>query len=273
MSRLSRAAGHRTSTRVPILFDMKLRAQRRDRAARSGPELFLYKRAFDDCLERIGLVDRRFEHALLIGCPDASWPQRLGEFAERVDVRDPGPLLAAAAGGEALVEDEWNPPVQAYDLVLAIGTLDTVNDLQQALKSIFVAMRLGGLFIGAISGGDTLPQLRSAMRVADFVTGAATPHVHPRIEASALAPLLAQAGFVMPVVDIDRVSVSYRSFDRLVADLRAMGATNILQARSRRALSRQALAGAAAAFAEAGYGSTTLEIFELLHFVAWTPKG
>jgi len=273
MSRLSRDTGHRTSTCVPILFDMKLRVQRRDRAARSGPELFLYERAFADCLERIGLVDRRFEHALLIGCPDASWPQRLGEVAQRVDVRDPGPLFATAADGEALVEDEWNPSAGAYDLVLAIGTLDTVNDLQHALRSIFQTIRAGGLLMGAISGGETLPQLRSAMRVADFVSGAASPHVHPRIEASALAPLLAQAGFVMPVVDIDRVPVSYRSFERLVTDLRAMGATNILQARSRRALSRQALAGAAAAFAEAGDGSTTVEMFEIIHFAAWTPKG
>ena len=45
--------------------------------------------------------------------------------------------------------------------------------------------------IGAISGGDTLPLLRAAMRAADTPAGAASPHVHPRIEAAALAPLLA----------------------------------------------------------------------------------
>jgi NADH dehydrogenase [ubiquinone] 1 alpha subcomplex assembly factor 5 len=273
MSRLSLETGHRTSTRVPTLFDMTLRGQRRDRAARSGPELFLFERTFEDCLERIALLDRRFDAALLLGCQDAGWPTRLGKIAGLVDVRDPSPLFAGAAGGQPVIEDQWDPPAQAYDLVLAIGTLDTVNDLPHALRSIFAAMRPGGLVIGAVSGGDTLPQLRSAMRVADFVSGGASPHVHPRIEASALAPLLAQADFVMPVVDVDRVQAFYPSFGRLVADLRAMGATNILEARSRRALSKQALTAAAIAFAEAGDGTTTLETFEILHFAAWTPKG
>jgi hypothetical protein len=97
------------------------------------------------------------------------------------------------------------------------------------------------------------------------------PHVHPRIEASALAPLLAAAGFTSPVVDVDRAQVSYRSFGRLVADLRAMAATSILRARSRKPLSREALAAAAAAFSAAGDGERTTETFEILHFAAWTP--
>lgn len=252
---------------------MELRRQRRDRAFRIGPELFLLERAFDDCLERIALLDRHFESALLLGCPEPGWPERLQTITGKVDIRDPGHLFAEAASGEVLVEDEWNPPARTYDLVLAIGTLDTVNDLPGALRSIFAAMRPGGLFIGALSGGDTLPQLRSAMRVADFVAGAATPHVHPRIEAAALAPLLSHAGFVMPVIDVDRVSVSYPSFGRLVGDLRAMGATNILRSRSKRILPRAALPAAALAFAEAGDGTSTTETFEILHFAAWTKQG
>lgn len=255
------------------LFDMELRVQRRDRAARMGAELFLFERVFEDCLERIHLLDRRFESALLLGCPDAGWPRRLGKIAAKVDACDPAPLFAKATRGETIIEDEWDSPDEAYDLVLAIGTLDTVNDLPRALMSIRRAMRPGSLFIGAVSGGETLPQLRSAMRVADFVSGAASPHVHPRIEASAVAPLLSQAGFVMPVVDVDRVQVSYPSLTRLVADLRAMGATNILRERPRKSVSRQAQAAAALAFEHAGDGATTLETLEILHFAAWTAEG
>jgi NADH dehydrogenase [ubiquinone] 1 alpha subcomplex assembly factor 5 len=71
---------------VPDLFDMKLRALRRDRAARLGPELFLLDQLFDDCLERLALVPRRFELALLLGCPDANWPDRLRQVAAQVDM-------------------------------------------------------------------------------------------------------------------------------------------------------------------------------------------
>lgn len=255
---------------MSILFDMELRAQRRDRAARLGAELFLFERAFEDCLERIALVQRRFEKGLLIGCPDPDWPGRLRMLAAHVDVLDPGSLFAQAADGRQVVEDRWEAE-PAFDLILAIGTFDTVNDLARALRSIRQSMRPDALLIGAISGGETLPQLRSAMRAADQVSGQASPHVHPRIEASALSPLLSSAGFTMPVVDVDRAQVSYRSLARLVSDLRRMGATNVLSARSRSPLSKQALAAAADAFAAAGDGQRTVEIFEILHFAAWTP--
>jgi len=254
----------------PELFDMELRALRRDRAARTGPELFLLERAFADCLDRIALLHRGFENALLIGCPDANWPERLGDLVKDVTSCDPGALFAAEVDGRTIIEDAWDPPSGAYDLVLALGTLDSVNDLPVALRLIRHAMRADALLIGAFSGGDTLPQLRSAMRAADALTGTAAPHVHPRIEAAALAPLLADAGFSNPVVDIDRVPVSYRSLDRLIADLRSMAATNVLRSRPR-FIGKAGRAAAAASFVQAGDGSRTTEIFELIHFAAWTP--
>jgi NADH dehydrogenase [ubiquinone] 1 alpha subcomplex assembly factor 5 len=271
MTSLSRDARHRTSARVSALFDMKVRALRRDRAARIGPELFLLDRVFDDCLERIALVQRQFGRALLIGCPDPSWPQQLRAAACEVDVRDPGPSFAAAAGGEAIVEDCWMPDAESYDLVLSVGTLDSVNDLPLAFQLIRHSMRNDGLFIGAMSGGETLPRLRSAMRAADGVSGIAAPHVHPRVEAAALSPLLTEAGFITPVVDVDRVHVSYASLGRLVSDLRAMAATNFLCSRPS-LLSRAARDAAFQSFGRAGNGERTIETFEILHFAGWTPK-
>jgi hypothetical protein len=253
------------------LFDPKLRAVRRDRACRQGVEMFLYERAFADCLERVELVRRRFRSCLLVGCPDREWPERLRPVAEQVDAVDPGALFANAA--EARQADETDLPSAPgrHDLCVAVGTLDTVNDLPRALLAIRRALAPGSLFIGALSGGETLPQLRSAMRAADTVQGSAAPHVHPRIEAASLAPLLVAAGFVNPVVDVDRVPVSYSSLSNLVRDLRRMGATNILVQRSHRPLGRAARQAALDAFAGAGDGTRTIETFELLHFAAWTP--
>jgi NADH dehydrogenase [ubiquinone] 1 alpha subcomplex assembly factor 5 len=255
---------------MQALFDMKLRALRRDRAVRNGPELFLHERAFDDCLERLALVQRRFDRALLIGCPDAAWPDRLSKHADRIDVRDPGPLFANLAGGAVLIEDEWEPPARSYDLVLAIGTLDTVNDLAFALRLIRNAMQADGLLLGAMSGGETLPRLRAAMRAADAVSGAAAPHVHPRIEAAALAPLLSSAGFVHPVVDVDRVPVSYPGLAKLVGDLRSMGATNLLNSRPH-FIRRAAFDAAVKSFASGAPTGRSVETFEILHFAGWTP--
>jgi len=248
------------------LFDQTLRAARRDRAAAVGPELFLLERAFADCLERLAMMERRFDRALLIGCPDRHWPARLQEFAGAVDVVDPGARFASAASGRTRLQDPAAPAT--YDLVVAIGTLDTDDDLPVALRSIHQTMRADGLVIGAMSGGDTLPQLRTAMRAADQASGVASAHVHPRIEASALAPLLEIAGFVAPVVDVDRVMVRYPSLMKLVDDLRRMAATNILDARSRQPLSRSAYFAAVEAFIAAGDGERTTETLEILHFAA-----
>lgn len=252
------------------LFDMKLRAQRRDRAARTGPENFLFERAFDDCLDRLQLVQRRFDRALLIGCPDPNWPTRLADRADAVDVVDPGPLFANEASGTTLMEDAWEPPAQHYDLVLAIGTLDTVNHLPLALRIVRHALGKGGLFLGAFSGGETLPRLRAAMRAADGISGIAAPHVHPRIEAAALSPLLEDAGFVRPVVDVDRVTVSYKRLDKLIGDLRRMGATNVLHGRPR-FMSRSALKAAKQSFESGQEEGKTIEILEILHVAAWAP--
>ena len=153
---------------MPQLFDIELRTLRRDRAARIGPELFVLERAFADCLDRLALMQRRFDRGLLIGCPDPDWPTRLREFVNDVEVRDPGRLFADAAAGDTIVEDDWTPASDDYDLVLAIGTLDTVNDLPRALTSVFRSLHKESLFLGVVWGGDTLPKLRAAMRVADL---------------------------------------------------------------------------------------------------------
>ena len=109
------------------------------------------------------------------------------------------------------------------------------------------------------------------MRAADVVMGAAAPHVHPRIEPASLAQLLLSAGFAMPVVDVDGVSVGYRGLLQLVADLRAMGATNVLRQRPKTPLNRAALGAAERDFASGAQDGRTVETFEILHFAAWSP--
>jgi hypothetical protein len=252
------------------LFDMSLRAARRDRAFRHGPALFLHDRAFHDIIERIALVRRRFRSALQIGCPNPAWPKQLEQIADEVSVVDPGREFAGAVSGRRLVEDEERLE-GAFELCVTVGTLDTVNKLPLALANIRAAMLPDALLIGAISGGNTLPRLRAAMRDADAVMSGASPRTHPRIDGPSLGGLLTEVGFVMPVVDVDKVSVNYSSFRQLVGDLRAMGATNILNDRSKLPLSRQALAAAESNFNPPDRSSRTTEVFEILHFAAWTP--
>ena len=70
-------------------------------------------------------------------------------------------------------------------------------------------------------------------------------------------------------MDVDRVQVSYRSLYRLVSDLRAMAATNVLSARGP-VLTRPQRDAAERAFGDAATDGRTIETFELLHFAAFT---
>jgi SAM-dependent methyltransferase len=251
------------------LFDRKLRALRRDRAAAMGPELFLLDRAFDDCLDRLRAIAPKVEKALLIGCPSASWPDRLGELADEVDIVDPGPAFACQAGGTSVEEDRFDFGEGSYDLCVAVGTLDTVNGLPLALHMIHRSLRTNGLLVGAIAGGNSLPALRTALIEGDRISGRAAPRTHPRIEPASLAGLLTAAGFAMPVVDVDRVSLRYSALADLVRDLRAMGATGVLAERPP-PLSKAAARRAAEVFGRAGSGGRTEEQVEILHFLGWS---
>nr|WP_294849872.1 SAM-dependent methyltransferase [uncultured Sphingomonas sp.] len=251
------------------LFDRNRRRLARNRAARIGPELFLLGRAFDDCLGRIAAIRRRFTRALLIGSPDPVWPQRLSDLVDAVDVVDPGTLFAEASGGRPGDEDRFDFGENQYDLVVAVGTLDTVNELPLALQLIRRAMVVDACLIGAIAGGDTLPALRAAMMEVDRAGGFAAARVHPRIDGPTLAGLLTAAGFVTPVIDVDRVTLRYPNLDRLVNDLRAMGANSLLTRRPP-PFGKSELAAARAAFVAMGDGEKTTENVEILHFLGWT---
>ena len=252
------------------LFDRRLRALRRDRAARQGGDMFLLERAYGDCLDRLGGIARRFETALLIGCPSPDWPQRLGAYANRVEVVDPGACFAAAAGGSPIDEDRHDFAGAKFDLCVAVGTLDTVNELGPALHNIRRALRPDAPLIGAFVGGNSLPALRAALIEADRASGRAVARTHPRIEAPTFAGLLASAGFTMPVVDIDRVRLRYRTLADLVRDLRAIAATAVLADRPP-PLSKSVAQNAARAFADAGDGDRTEEVIDLVHFIGWSP--
>ena len=251
------------------LFDRKLRALRRDRAARSGADPFLLERAFDECVDRLHAIVRRVDRVLLIGCPSSGWPDRLREFASEIDVVDPGPLFARRSDGVTADEDRHDFGENRYGLCVAVGTLDTVNELPLALQLIRRAMVPNAPLIGAIAGGNSLPRLRAALIEADRATGRAVARTHPRIEPSSLAGLLIAAGFTMPVVDIDRIRLRYGSLAGLVRDLRGMAATGIMADRPP-PLSKSAAQRASEAFEQAGTDGRTEEFLEILHFLGWS---
>ncbi len=251
-------------------FDRRLRRLRRDRAiGRFAEADYLHRLAADELIERLGFVKRDFRRALDLGCAGGYLTRRLRERGLDVTPCDSGFGFARAASGVQADEDRLPFADGAFDLIVSVGALDGVNDLPGALILIRRALKPDGLFLGAFAGAGSLGRLKRAMLAADSVEGGAAPRVHPQIDVRAAGDLLTRAGFTLPVVDAQPVDVRFSSFMHLVRDLRAMGSTNLLAARSR-PLGRHGLAAAIADF-ETTQDKTT-ERFEILHLLGWSPS-
>jgi NADH dehydrogenase [ubiquinone] 1 alpha subcomplex assembly factor 5 len=255
------------------LFDRRLRRLRRDRAAAAGGAADdLLRHAGDELIERLDSVRREFRRALLLGAGDPTLRDRLRERGLEVVAADAGTRFAQ--DGVQCDEDRLPFADGAFDLVVCVGVLDSVNDLPGALTLVRRMLRPDGLFLAAFAGAGSLPRLRRAMQAAEEHEGlAASPRIHPQIDLRAAGDLLLRAGFTLPVVDAETLTVRYGTLAALVRDLRALGAANVLAERSKRPLGRIGFAAAAAGFAaQAESDGKTAERFEIVYMTGWSPS-
>ena len=231
-------------------LDPRRQAAKRERAKRRGGDLFLYRRAFAECAERIGLLAEPPRRVRIATAPGLEWTAR------------------ASGTGEARVVPLERFEPRSADLIIAVGLLDQVEDPALAAFILGQALEPGGHLIGAALGAGSLERLRSAILDAERSVGRAVQRFHPLLDAPSLAGLLSAAGLKDAVLDVDRVEVRYRSLDRLVGDLRDMGCASSLAGQIP-ALSRPLLGQVREKFSSGPDGGA--ERFDLLHFSAVSP--
>lgn len=248
------------------IFDRAARRQRRDRAA-PGFAAFGFLRAamIEGITERLASVTRGFADMLDLGCFDGALPVPAGARVTRCDA---GAIFAARANGVCAEEDRLPFPAELFDLIVSAGVLDSVSDVPGALTLARRALRPDGLFLAAFCGGGTLGTLRDVLREAEKERPAA--RIHPQIDVRSAGDLLLRAGFTLPVADVEPLTVRYRGLAGLLRDLRGMGATNVLRART--PLRRDTLTRAAAMFeARADVDGKTAERFDIVYLTGWAP--
>ncbi|EQB31704.1 class I SAM-dependent methyltransferase [Sphingobium ummariense] len=255
---------------TPDIFDRALRARRRDRMmTQFADHAFLYHTMLEELLDRLADVQRDLPEVLVIGCPDDSARAALEATGRRVACADPGFLAARAQGGVQADEDALPFADDSFDLVLACGTLESVNDLPGALILMRRVLRPDGLMLAGFTGAGTLPRLRAALMAGEGDRPG--QHIHPQVDVRSAGDLLSRAGFAMPVADSETLTIRYGDILRLMHDLRGMGASNVLHSRAP-ALRREALMGAATHFADAADpDGRTAEQMAILYLSGWKP--
>ncbi|KAK5742801.1 Ark- serine/threonine protein kinase [Elasticomyces elasticus] len=186
---------------------------------------------------------------------------------------------------EVLQNAEYVPyEPNSFDLVLSSQSLHWINDLPSVLTQFNHILKPDAPFLAAMSGGDTLYELRGSLQLAeqDRLGGLGT-HISPLADVRDVGNLLSRAGFKLLTVDVDDIIISYPDIFALMSDLQAMGESNAALRRETGGISRDVLLAAEAIYKEM-YGETQEDgsvtipaTFRTIYMIGWkesenTPK-
>lgn len=116
---------------------------------------------------------------------------------------------------------------QSFDLIFSNMTMQWSTQPAETFTQIHTLLKSQGLFMFSTLGPDTLFELRQAWSQVDDAT-----HIHPFIDMHEYGDMLMQARFAEPVMDVERITMTYPDVTRLMRDLKAIGANNAASTRA-----------------------------------------
>ena len=265
---------------VVAITDKRLLRRRFRRAAsqRAPGATFLLDAVVAELMDRLAGVERVFATAIAYAGHTDALARAMLQSGKAGSVFRLEPIVETLVGSAfpaAVADDEALPVAeQSIDLFASALALQWTNDLPGALIQIRQALRPDGLFLGAMTGGQMLTELREALFAAETeIRGGASPRVLPAAEVRDMGGLLQRAGFALPVTDRDTLTVRYDTAFGLFQDLRSMGAANVLAERDRRPSTSKLFSRAAEIYAErfSDPDGRVRATFEIIYLSGWSP--
>ena len=168
----------------------------------------------------------------------------------------------------------------SMDVVVSSLMLQWCDPPDIALAEIRRVLRPDGFLAFTTLGPDTLIELRTAWAEADRETGAATPvaapaynHVNHFTDMHDVGDALMRAGLSEPVLDVDRIQLTYPDTISLMRDLKAIGAHNVTAGRPRGLLGRTRLKRMQQAYEAFRRDGQLPATYEVVYAVAWGAAG
>ena len=120
-------------------------------------------------------------------------------------------------------------PDRAIDLLHSNLCIQWIDDPAPLFAEFARVLKPGGLLLLSSFGPDTLGELRAAWAAADGVHA----HVSRFLDMHDLGDAALAAGLRDPVLDVERLTVTYADVPALLRELKGLGATNADAARER----------------------------------------
>jgi malonyl-CoA O-methyltransferase len=239
----------------------------------------LQRRIADELVERLAMVKHRPQSILDLGS-GTGYAARL--LARRYrDARVVGLDLAEAMArtarrrrgwfrrrGQFVCADAERLPFAnaSFDLVASSLTLQWC-DPAAVFAEVLRVLKPGGLWVYATFGPDTLKELRAAWQVVD--TGV---HVHEFIDMHDLGDALLGSGFADPVLDVERLVLSYPDVRALLRGLKQLGAHNADRSRARGLTGKRHFRQFEAAYQAFLRDGQVPATYEVVFGHAWAPQ-
>ena len=154
----------------------------------------------------------------------------------------------------------------SVDLVYSNAALQWSTDLAGTFADFARVLRPGGLLMFSTFGPDTLRELRAAWAQVDGHS-----HVSSFPDMHDIGDLLVHARFADPVMDCERLTVTYEGVDDLMRDLKLLGAHNVTAGRARGLTGRRRLAAMRAAYERFRRDGRLPATYEVVYGHAWAP--
>lgn len=142
----------------------------------------------------------------------------------------PARLGAGRGQNAGLVAGDFSQlplPAQAVELVWSNLALHWHPQPDRVFAEWRRVLRVDGLLMFSCFGPDTFKELRAAFAGID-----AAAHALPFVDMHDLGDMLVNVGFSTPVMDMELITVTYASAEKLLADVRAWGGNPLLTRRS-----------------------------------------
>jgi len=263
----------------PIIFDRHVLRRNWAKASTGFHRYdFLYRHAAQEIGSRLEAIQRSFAVGIDIEARTDVLPASLAARfpgIELIPLVSVSPLELRLPRPHVIGDPEALPFAGgSIDLAVSALALHLVNDLPGTLIQIRRALRPDGLFLAALLGGDTLIELRHAFMLAETETaGGVTPRIFPTADVRDTGALLQRAGFALPVVDSEMLTVTYESPLALMRELKGMGGSNPLASRSRKTLRKDTLAKVTEIYRErfSEANGRVRATFEIIYLSGWAP--